>query len=220
MNTNEVLKSALEALENIYHGDTRIVQYKVIQSVRNVLAQPEQGQGIKGYAMALNEVSLKLRKRYEQDLIATPLWAEFEKARNRLARSVAQPEQEPLEYWNAVEGWVKIDEVRKHFETVSCGTIYKTAGEGRVPLYTAPPKRELKSTTDMMMELADRLGELPDDVDPRAWEHLLVYAPKREWVGLTLVEVNEIEKNGDFWEDHTPFDFSQAIEAKLKEKNQ
>ena len=60
------------------------------------LAQPEQGQGIKGYAMALNEVSLKLRKRYEQDLIATPLWAEFEKARNRLARSVAQPEQEPV----------------------------------------------------------------------------------------------------------------------------
>jgi hypothetical protein len=43
--------------------------------------------------------------------------------------------------------------------------------------------------------------------------------PKREWVGLTLVEVNEIEKNGDFWEDHTPFDFFQAIEAKLKERN-
>jgi hypothetical protein len=57
-------------------------------------------------------------------------------------KALAQPEQEPLEYWNAVEGWVKIDEVRKHFETVSCGTIYKNAGEGRVPLYTAPPKRE------------------------------------------------------------------------------
>ena len=56
--------------------------------------------------------------------------------------ALAQPDQEPLEYWNAVEGWVKIDEVRKHFEAVSCGTIYKTAGEGRVPLYTAPPKRE------------------------------------------------------------------------------
>ena len=54
----------------------------------------------------------------------------------------AQPEQEPLEYWNAVEGWVKIDEVRQHFETVNCGTIYKTAGEGRVPLYTTPPKRK------------------------------------------------------------------------------
>jgi len=41
---------------------------------------------------------------------------------------------EPLEYWNAVEGWVKIDEVREHFDSVGCGTIYKTSGEGRVPL--------------------------------------------------------------------------------------
>jgi hypothetical protein len=35
-------------------------------------------------------------------------------------------------------GWVKIDEVRQYFDSVNCGTIYKTAGEGRVPLYTAP----------------------------------------------------------------------------------
>ena len=47
-------------------------------------------------------------------------------------------EKEPLEYWNAVEGWVKIDEVREHFDAVGCGTIYKTAGEDRTPLYTAP----------------------------------------------------------------------------------
>jgi hypothetical protein len=45
--------------------------------------------------------------------------------------------QEPFEYWNAVEGWVKIDEVREHFDSVGCGTIYKTAGEGRVPLTAA-----------------------------------------------------------------------------------
>jgi hypothetical protein len=54
---------------------------------------------------------------------------------------LAQPEQEPLEYWNAVEGWVKIDEVREHFDSVGCGTIYKTAGEGREPLYTTPAQR-------------------------------------------------------------------------------
>jgi hypothetical protein len=46
-------------------------------------------------------------------------------------------QQEPLEYWNAVEGWVKIDEVREHFDSVGCGTIYKTAGDGRVPLTAA-----------------------------------------------------------------------------------
>ena len=50
-------------------------------------------------------------------------------------------EKEPLEYWNAVEGWVKIDEVREHFDAVGCATIYKSAGEGRTPLYTAPPKQ-------------------------------------------------------------------------------
>jgi hypothetical protein len=49
--------------------------------------------------------------------------------------------QEPLEYWNAVEGWVKIDEVREHFDSVGCGTIYKTAGEDRVPVYTTTPQR-------------------------------------------------------------------------------
>jgi hypothetical protein len=51
-------------------------------------------------------------------------------------------ETEPFEYWNAVEGWVKIDEVREHFDAVGCGTIYKSAGEGRSPLYTAPLKKE------------------------------------------------------------------------------
>jgi hypothetical protein len=58
-----------------------------------------------------------------------------------LRERLAQPEQEPFEYWNAVEGWVKIDEVRNQFGSVGCGTIYKTAGEDRVPLYTAPPQR-------------------------------------------------------------------------------
>ncbi len=53
--------------------------------------------GVKGYAMALNEVALKLRKRYEHDLLSTPLWAEFEKARNKLARSIATPPSQPAQ---------------------------------------------------------------------------------------------------------------------------
>jgi hypothetical protein len=62
----------------------------------------------------------------------------IETLRDRLSA----PEPEPLEYWNAVEGWVKLDEVRQHFDSVSCGTIYKNPGEGRSPLYTASPQRE------------------------------------------------------------------------------
>jgi hypothetical protein len=56
------------------------------------------------------------------------------------------PVQEPFEYWNAVEGWVKIDEVREHFDSVGCGTIYKTAGDGRVPLTAA--QRQWVGLTD------------------------------------------------------------------------
>ena len=66
-------------------------------------------------------------------------------------------ETEPFEYWNAVEGWVKIDEVREHFDSVGCGTIYKSGGEGRSPLYTAPPKREWVGLTDEeVSEIIDR----------------------------------------------------------------
>jgi hypothetical protein len=59
-----------------------------------------------------------------------------------LRARLAQPESEPFEYWNVVEGWVKIDEVRQHFDTANCGTIYKHEGEGRIPLYAALPQRE------------------------------------------------------------------------------
>ena len=67
-------------------------------------------------------------------------------------------ETEPFEYWNAVEGWVKIDEVREHFDTVGCGTIYKSAGEGRSPLYTAPPKQWVGLTDEEMDELVNRFA--------------------------------------------------------------
>jgi hypothetical protein len=67
----------------------------------------------------------------------------------------AQPAPvEPLEYWNAVEGWVKIDEVRKHFDSVGCGTIYKTAGDGRVPL-TAAQRQWVGLTDEEYVHITD-----------------------------------------------------------------
>jgi len=77
-----------------------------------------------------------------------PLPAEIDEVMEALRARLAQPESEPFEYWNAVEGWVKIDEVRQHFDTAGCGTIYKHEGEGRVPLYAAPPQREWVKLTD------------------------------------------------------------------------
>lgn len=73
-------------------------------------AQTEQEPGVKGYAMALNEIALKLRERYKTDLLSTPLWAEFEKARNKLAASIAAPQpaqRKPLTEAQQVECLVK-----------------------------------------------------------------------------------------------------------------
>lgn len=42
------------------------------------------------------------------------------------------------------------------------------------PLPSAPAQ----SITDYMMDLVDRLGHEAENVDPKAWQHLLVYAPK------------------------------------------
>jgi hypothetical protein len=84
-------------------------------------------------------------------------------------RQALETEQEPFEYWNAVEGWVKIDEVREHFNAVGCGTIYKSAGEGRSPLYTAPPKKEwvgltLNEAEDFYEKYTDK-AELINAID-------------------------------------------------------
>ena len=78
----------------------------------------------------------------EQCLPEAPYRAMLVALHDEMLEALAQPAQEPLEYWNAVEGWVKVDEVREHFDSVGCGTIYKTAGEDRVPLYTTPPQRQ------------------------------------------------------------------------------
>ena len=74
-----------------------------------------------------------------------PLPAEIDEVMEALRARLAQPESEPF-------GWVKIDEVRQHFDTAGCGTIYKHEGEGRVPLYAAPPQREWVGLTDKEYE--------------------------------------------------------------------
>jgi hypothetical protein len=141
-------------------------------------------------------------------------------------------EQEPFEYWNAVEGWVKIDEVRQHFDTAGCGTIYKTAGEDRVPLYASPPKKEWVGFLDeepvawgvdegegRCISLHD-LYFVKEDADHMAklkGTHAKVVAlytapPKKEWVGLTDKEIEdclEMSIQGT----------CRAIEAKLKDNN-
>jgi hypothetical protein len=47
-----------------------------------------------------------------------------------------------------------------------------------------------------------------------------VYAPKREWVGLTDVEIVDIMDAELTTQNTEHFALCQAIEAKLKEKNE
>jgi hypothetical protein len=55
--------------------------------------------------------------------------------------------------------------------------------------FNAPTKEQrAKSISDEMMDLVDRLGHGAPEVDPRAWQHLLVYAPKRASTDTNRVE--------------------------------
>ena len=139
MTKDEALKLALEALENgmkfVWTDPEREAGFVAIDAIKEALAQPAQEPVA---WMTINEYGEEDDIHYEnpeghllEGWTFKPLYTQ--------PPQTQQAQSEPLEYWNAVEGWVKIDEVREHFDSVGCGTIYKTAGEDRVPVYTTPP---------------------------------------------------------------------------------
>lgn len=144
MTKDEALKLALD-LATIHHTDDGYadLQSKVRVATKEALAQPAQEPVA---WMTINDYGEEDDIHYENPEGHLPEgWTYKPLYTHPLS---VQSENEPLEYWNAVEGWVKIDEVREHFDSVSCGTIYKHEGEGRVPLYTTPPKRPWVGLTD------------------------------------------------------------------------
>ncbi len=110
-----------------------------------------------------------------------------------LRAAIEQAEkQEPLGYWNAVQGWVELPdepqpvawvypEALEAFRQGKPWTAYGSwdNGGGRIPLYTAP----------------------------------------RQWVGLTEIEICDIEVDELPSASSETFSFARAIEAKLREKN-
>jgi hypothetical protein len=91
-----------------------------------------------------------------------------------------------------------------------------------IPLCIATPTPErAQSISDAMMDLVDRLGSEASEVDPRAWKHLLVYAPERaqESAGvLTDDQIREIwmRETGTTEQDSplAVLDFARAVLAK------
>ena len=147
-----------------------------------------------------------------------------------------------------VFGWVKIDEVREHFESVGCGTIYKDGGEGRVPLCLAQPKQEqgepvawmhvmdntegIKANGTGIVSITQKkkhpFGKAGVDFSksyPVTSTPLYTTPPQRTWVGLTDEEIEQsYETTGHYQklrlqDKFAVYALAKAIEAKLKEKN-
>lgn len=90
-------------------------------------------------------------------------------------------------------------EALDHFDDVDKTTAAITALRERL----AQPEREpvARPLTDELMDCVDRLGSEADLVDPRVWDHLLVYAPKPARPEQEPVAWRWSESNGQHWFD-------------------
>jgi hypothetical protein len=59
----------------------------------------------------------------------------------------------------------------------------------------------------------------PTNEVPLGWDALYTTPPKREWVGLTLDEIEELFQSAAGADEETDIRFARLIESKLKEKN-
>jgi len=100
-----------------------------------------------------------------------------------------QPEQEPVA-WRSDCGYVHIN---KHEDDDE-------------PLYTSPPKRQPDPYDQTALELCDQCG----------WKAVIPGEPcfmcVKQRQPLTAEQINDIERDGEFWDDHSPLDFARAIE--------
>ena len=78
---------------------------------------------------------------------------------------------------------------------------------------------------DKMNATIPALRQALSEQEPEAWlvlskdnSSVSLYAPKREWVGLTVQEILEMLPSSE-WKADVTLIFAKAIEAKLKEKN-
>ncbi len=92
--------------------------------------------------------------------------------------------------------------------------------ENAVPLYTAPPCKESEQDLNVGIDVTEDGTSLVIRRGNEIIKSEFYKAPRKEWVGLTDEELIELKRqwvSGEFsW---VVFDFLNAIEAKLKEKN-
>jgi len=144
---NQIMVNAVEfdallkEVEYLKHENQKLEeQLKDAQGRIRVLKE-EVGFAERGYTRQALDLQTTIEK-------GTKAWADVPNASEWVEELRGNDTPEVTPEVNEPEGWVKIDEVRQYFDSVNCGTIYKTAGEGRVPLYLAPPKREWVGLTE------------------------------------------------------------------------
>ena len=128
--------------------------------------------------------------------------------------ALAQPAQEPVAHlWECLGRWSAY--LVENGKQADC----------------APPSWLVdainKATTPPMPEQEPKFWEMPDGKIVNKWGlqfyngvvgvALYTYLPKREWVGLTQKEVQEIHDT--YHKRMGPQEFASMLEAKLKEKN-
>ena len=189
--TQEALKLALEALDNLMYWDNGKPDYdearEAITAIKEALTLPDPYK--QGYADAMN---WKVQNHLEHLPTAQPeqepvKYSDYE-SDGVHHNKPAQPEQEPVAWrvrWPKMGGgyaWVMND-----------APLMAEHGFVNEPLYTTPPQEQ-------------------QSCDKRTWE--------RPWVSLTDEEIEDAWRKvetDDFYDCVQPF--AKAIEAKLKEKN-
>ena len=76
------------------------------------------------------------------------------------------------------------------------------------------PADDGKPVAWQLLGLAHFRRKIPAGSPARYWDPLYAAPPKKQWVGLTPYEIQEIHLKEPHWGN-----FACAIEAKLKEKN-
>ncbi len=80
-------------------------------------------------------------------------------------------------------------------------TITRAIEQMREALAARQPVRS-STVSDDMMDVVDRLGFEYEDVDSRAWDHMLIYAPTEKLVGRLATRQLVGEPIGWFTDDH------------------
>jgi hypothetical protein len=143
-------------------------------------------------------------------MIRNELFAEVNSLLQQAKAALAQPAQEPY------------DQTALELCNV-CGWKTLIPDDGCLNCERAQPAQEHVSTVT-----ATVTSETGNPDVTMSWWHepplpvgtpLYTYPPKREWVGLTLDEIEELFQSAAGADEETDIRFARLIEAKLKEKN-